>query len=137
MSYPHYSTECHEYHSVVKDFPHGERRPSIVCLCGSTRFSQQFREANFKFTLQGYIVLSVGCDTKLDAGLALSDATKKELDQLHMRKIDLCDFIFVLNVDGYIGESTQNEINYARSLKKQVNFLEDYIEAFPKEIFAL
>ncbi len=71
--------------------------PSIVCLCGSTRFGDAFREANLRETLAGKIVLSVGCDTKSDAGLSLTSVDKARLDELHKRKIELADSILVLN----------------------------------------
>ena len=90
--------------------------PEIICLCGSTRFMQQFQDANLKETMRGRIVLSVGCNTKDDAGLfgkmvteAQSDL-KIKLDMLHFRKIDLADSVFILNVDGYIGDSTAREL---------------------------
>jgi hypothetical protein len=108
-----------------------ERRnniPQIVCLCGSTRFMDAFREANLKFTLKDKIVLSVGCDTKSDIDLlkekVLTEERKTKLDKLHLRKIDLADFVYVLNVGGYIGSSTRNEINYALSIGKPVEYLE-------------
>ena len=105
-------------------------RPTIVCLCGSTRFSQAFRDANLRETLAGKIVLSIGCDMRSDAQLfghmPEEEVTriKKRLDELHLRKIDLADEVLVLNVNGYIGESTSNEIEYAISKGKYVKYLE-------------
>ena len=98
--------------------------PEIVCLCGSTRFFKEFDEWNFKFTLQGKIVLSIGCNTKSDKGLNLTVEDKTRLDELHKRKIDLCDTVFVLNVGNYIGESTRSEIEYAERIGKPVYYLE-------------
>lgn len=101
--------------------------PTIVCLCGSTRFVKQFQEAEFDETLKGNIVLTIGCDTKSDAELFTGEqgkAIKQQLDELHKRKIDLCDEILVLNVDGYIGESTRSEIEYAESYNKRIRYLE-------------
>lgn len=72
-------------------------RPKIVCLCGSTRFAEAYREANLRETLAGHIVLSVGCDTKSDQWVGLTEADKARLDELHLRKIDLCDEVLVLN----------------------------------------
>ncbi len=102
-----------------------EQRPVIVCLCGSTRFMHAFHEANLRETLAGRIVLTVGCDTKSDAMLGLAPDVKEMLDELHKRKIDLADEIFVLNVGGYIGTSTASEIVYARAHGKRVRFLEE------------
>lgn len=98
--------------------------PIIVCLCGSTRFSEAFHEANLRETLAGKIVLSIGCDFKSDDALGLTEADKKRLDELHLRKIDLADEILVLNVDGYVGESTAREIIYANDHGKRIRWLE-------------
>jgi hypothetical protein len=117
-----------------------EKRPTIVCLCGSTRFSEAFREANLLETLRGNIVLTIGCDTRSDADLFSDpaflsrwhtagppdiDAIKAKLDELHLRKIDLADEVLILNVGGYIGESTGRELAYARHHSKRVRFLVD------------
>lgn len=105
-------------------------KPTIVCLCGSTRFSQAFQNANLRETLAGRIVLSIGCDMRNDAdifGHLPADeltAIKARLDELHLRKIDLADEILVLNVNGYIGQSTARELAYARQQGKRVRFLE-------------
>jgi hypothetical protein len=101
-----------------------ETAPIVVCLCGSTRFSEAFREANFQETLSGNIVLSIGCDTKSDKGLGLTVADKKRLDWLHLRKIDLANEVLILNVGGYIGNSTRRELNYAIAQGKNVRYLE-------------
>lgn len=102
----------------------GIQRPTIVCLCGSSRFGEAFRKANLERTLSGEIVLSIGCDTKSDIDLAIRPQDKVALDELHKRKIDLADYIYVLNVGGYVGESTQSEIEYAQRHKKLVAWLE-------------
>lgn len=125
VSYPHFSTDCDEHHGLVRDF--GGPRPEIVVLCGSTRFGAAFRQANFDLTLAGHIVLSIGCDTKSDDDL-WSDPVKAaklkvELDDLHKRKIDLADRVLVLDVDGYVGESTRSEIQYAEKLGRPVSYL--------------
>jgi len=106
-------------------------RPTIVCLCGSTRFGDAFREANLQETIDGKIVLSIGCDLKSDHEL-WSDLTtieltrlKAQLDVLHLQKIDLADEILVLNIGGYIGESTMREIIYAERHGKLVRYLEE------------
>lgn len=100
--------------------------PEIVCLCGSTRFMDAFHEAGWQLTLDGYIVLTVGvCKHAEDhGGEALGEEVAAKLDELHRRKIDLADWVFVLNVGGYIGESTRNEIKYATAHRKQVTYLE-------------
>ncbi len=104
--------------------------PKIVCLCGSTRFGNAFREANLRETLDGKIVLSIGCnmrsDTETFGHLPDSELAiiKARLDELHLRKIDLANEVLVLNVGGYIGESTARELEYARLQGKMVRFLE-------------
>lgn len=102
-------------------------RPTIICLCGSTRFTHAFQLQNLQLTLRGYIVLSVGTDKKADELLGITEDQKVRLDELHLRKIDLSDMIMVLNVDGYVGESTKNEITYALKNDKGVRWLEDYV----------
>ena len=103
----------------------------VVTLCGSTRFREQFAKAQKDLTLQGYIVISVGLYghagdqevwENMDEGTLT--ATKEMLDDMHKRKIDMADEIFVINVDGYIGDSTKSEIEYAKSTNKMVNYLE-------------
>jgi len=105
-------------------------KPTVVCLCGSTRFYEAFAKANLDETLAGKIVLTIGMTTQSDAELFahLSEEErvriKADLDELHRRKIDLSDEILVLNVGGYIGESTQGEIEYARKTGKKIRYLE-------------
>ena len=99
-------------------------RPKVVCLCGSTRFMLAFYNANLNETLLGNIVLSVGCSSHSDADLKLTEETKGGLGELHKRKIDISDEIFVLNVGGYIGPSTRSEIEYAERHDVPVRYLE-------------
>lgn len=103
-------------------------KPIIVCLCGSTRFMDAFQAANLTETIAGKIVLSIGCNTKSDSDLIalgeLTEEAKAALDELHKRKIDLADEVLVLNVGGYIGESTRSEIDYAQRHGKTLRFLE-------------
>jgi len=118
---------CHAEPSQPANPPTPEAaadRPTIVCLCGSTRFSEAFRAANLRETLAGKIVLSIGCDFKSDDGLKLTSANKVRLDELHLRKIDLADEVLILNVGGYIGESTRREFLYAEGQNKKIRFLE-------------
>jgi len=103
--------------------------PPIVCLCGSTRFMEAFFDAGWKFTLEGQIVLSVGVCKHAEhhGGEALGQDVADKLDELHLRKIDLADSVFVLNVGGYIGDSTRKEIEYAVSKDKPIRYLESII----------
>ena len=105
-------------------------KPIIVTLCGSTKFFDTFTEHQLKETLAGHIVLTIGCNMRSDSELfshysqAELRLIKAKLDVLHFRKIDLSDEILVLNVGGYIGESTEREIEYARSIGVRVRYLE-------------
>jgi hypothetical protein len=125
MSYSHYAMDCVNVHDLVCDF--GGPKPTITVLCGSTRFSDAFQEANLRLTMAGEIVLSIGCDMKSDNELwsdpAEAEQIKQRLDHLHLRKIDLADQVYVLNVDGYIGQSTSREIAYAQTLRKPITYL--------------
>uniref|UniRef100_A0A6M3JW18 Uncharacterized protein n=2 Tax=viral metagenome TaxID=1070528 RepID=A0A6M3JW18_9ZZZZ len=98
-----------------------ENRPKIVCLCGSTRFIQEFQDHYARLTDEGCIVLTVG---RVVPQHEQHLERKKKLDELHLRKIDLADEVLVLNVGGYIGESTANEIAYAEKKGKPVKYLE-------------
>lgn len=103
-----------------------QSRPIKVCLCGSTRFSQAFQDANLFETLAGRIVLSIWCNTKSDEELAKAgvEINKDALDTLHLFKIDEADEVLILNVGGYIGESTYREVEYARLKNKRIRWLE-------------
>jgi len=99
----------------------------IVCLCGSTRFVDTFNEWRKILTLEGKIVLSIELvlpQTEREDPQHSNFQAKKMLDELHLRKIDLADEVMILNVGGYIGESTTRELKYAVSLGKSVKFLE-------------
>ena len=96
----------------------------VITLCGSTRFKEQFIEMQKKLTLEGNIVISVGAFGHCGDKEVWTDGTKAMLDRMHLAKIDLADEIFVINVDNYIGDSTRNEIEYAKSKGKKVRFLE-------------
>ena len=95
----------------------------IVTLCGSPRFKEQFMQAQKELTLQGCIVISVGLFGHAGDAEVWTEGTKAMLDDMHLRKIDLADEIFVINVDGYIGESTRREIAYAKQTGKPVRYL--------------
>lgn len=107
----------------------------VITLCGSTRFKDAFMETQKRLTLEGNIVISVGLfgysgDNEvwenMDEGTLTK--TKEMLDDMHKRKIDMADEIFVINVGGYIGSSTRSEIDYAKTTGKQVRYLEETLE---------
>lgn len=96
----------------------------VITLCGSTRFKDQFLEAQKRLTLAGNIVISVGLFGHSGDDEVWTEGTKEMLDDMHKRKIDMADRIYIINVNGYIGSSTRSEIEYARKKGKQVLFLE-------------
>lgn len=95
----------------------------IITLCGSTKFKDEFMKAQKVLTLKGNIVISVGLFGHSGDVEVWDGNTKQMLDDIHLRKIDMCDEIFVVNPNGYIGVSTHNEILHAKSKGKKVNFL--------------
>lgn len=95
----------------------------VITLCGSTRFKEDFERVNRELTLAGNIVISVGCFGH--SGDVFSDEQKIMLDDIHKRKIDMADAIYVINKDGYVGSSTRSEIQYALRLGKQIIYMED------------
>ncbi len=97
----------------------------VVTLCGSTRFRDAFMEAQKRLTLEGCIVISVGLFGHSGDDEVWAEGVKEMLDDMHKRKIDMADEIFVVNVGGYVGDSTRSEISYARAAGKKVNFLEE------------
>lgn len=184
MGYPHFSTDCIDFHDRIIDwgrkprenlrcpthpdshhsFTHlrtegtveywqcsapvrsaitGRQRPEcgaeftratdssfiprgIVTLCGSTRFPDEFKLHTRRLTLEGYIVISVGLfgHSELPAEqVVIGHPVKDMLDDLHKRKIDLADMVYVIDVDGYVGDSTRSEIEYAQSRGKAVHYM--------------
>ena len=95
----------------------------VITLCGSTRFKEDFERVNKMLTLAGNIVISVGCFGHM--GDTFTEEQKVMLDDIHKRKIDMADAIYVINKDGYVGSSTRSEINYALKTGKQIIFMED------------
>lgn len=103
----------------------------VITLCGSTRFKDAFFAAQKRLTLEGNIVISVGLfghsgDSEVWESMSEDTLTKTKemLDDMHKRKIDMADEIFVVNVGGYIGDSTRSEIEYAKAAGKPVLYLE-------------
>ena len=96
----------------------------VITLCGSTRFKDEFMEVQKRLTLAGNIVISVGLFGHSGDDEVWSEGVKEMLDDMHKRKIDMADEIFVINKNGYIGTSTRSEIEYAKKSGKQVEYLE-------------
>ncbi len=100
----------------------------VVCLCGSTRFTSEMLVKQWELTKQGYIVVSWCAlpDNYFDGGdkthIGDQEGVKEIVDEVHKRKIDLCDEVFILNIDGYIGESTASEIAYAKKIGRLIKY---------------
>ena len=95
----------------------------VITLCGSTRFKDAFLREQKRLTLEGNIVISVGLFGHSGDDEVWTEGTKEMLDDMHFRKIDMADEIFVINVGRYVGESTRAEIEYAKKTGKTVRFL--------------
>ena len=102
-------------------------RYKVITLCGSTRFKNEFIETQKRLTLAGNIIISVGLFGHSGDDEVWAEGTKEMLDDMHLRKIDLADEIFVINVGGYIGSSTKHEIEYAKETGKTVRYLEENV----------
>lgn len=118
---------------LVRYYAYENKKYPVITLCGSTRFKDEFMEAQKKLTLAGYIVISVGLFghsgdeevwENMDEGTLTK--TKEMLDDMHKRKIDMADEIFVINVGDYIGDSTKSEIAYAKAHGIKINYLEPH-----------
>ena len=100
----------------------------VITLCGSTRFKDAFIENQKRLTLEGNIVISVGMFGHSGDNEVWTHGTKEMLDDMHKRKIDMADEIFIINVGGYIGASTRSEIEYAKATGKPIKYLETLAE---------
>jgi len=97
----------------------------VVTLCGSSKFKEEFIQAQRELTLNGYIVISLGLFGHAEGyyNTIITKDVKNMLDDMHMCKIDMSDMIYVINKNDYIGHSTQSEINYAKSKGKSVVYM--------------
>lgn len=99
------------------------RKYNIITLCGSIRFKEEFLKVQEKMTLEGNIVFTPNFFNNFKGEISVE--MKKMLDEMHRQKIDLSEEIYVINVNGYIGESTKSEIEYAIANGKKVKYLEE------------
>jgi hypothetical protein len=116
----------------VMEYVRTKKNHNVITLCGSTKFKAEFERLNKELTLKGNVVISLGTyehsgDSEVWEGMEDGTYTKTKLmlDEMHLQKIDMCDQIMVVNVGGYIGESTANEIEYAKLLGKDILYLEE------------
>jgi nucleoside 2-deoxyribosyltransferase len=93
----------------------------IITLCGSTKFKKQFEQTNAYLTLQSNIVITLAFFEQSES-IEITEKQAELFGKIHFRKIEMSDEIFVIDVDGYIGESTRKEIDYAIHLGKEVNY---------------
>ena len=107
---------------VIKD----PKRYPVVCLCGSSKFKDDFIRVSEELTLQGNVVigLSLYGHAEHKFGTVITPEVKAMLDDMHRQKIDMSDSIYVINKGGYIGESTKREIAYARFHNKPIAYME-------------
>lgn len=94
----------------------------VITLCGSTKFKDDFEQVNRLLTLQGHVVISLGFFEQ-NEGVELTEEQIELFKTIHFKKIDLSDEIFVIDVNGYIGQSTKGEIAYAKSKGKTIRYL--------------
>lgn len=95
---------------------------TIICLVGSTRFKQAWERTALREALKGNVVLTASAYPHAD-NLQLTQMQKDFLAEMHLRKIDLAEEVLVINVNGYIGESTNVQILYAKKHGKPVKYL--------------
>ena len=116
-----------EPYPIKKDiFDESYEPMKIVCLCGSVRFREQFEIQACTYTLKGWIVVMPNCFGHNHFHKTMTGKSQKiDLDKLHFAKIRLADRVVIINKDGYIGESTRNELEYAKELGKEIIFTEE------------
>ena len=112
-----------EKNGIYQDmYDYSARTRRIVTICGSSDLEDLIHEKEKELTLKGYIVFTSNVYDYSN----LLDKEKEELIEIHKNKIRISDEIYVINKDNKIGEYTQKEIDYARSLKKLITYMEDY-----------
>ena len=99
------------------------KRYNIITLCGSIKFKDEFLKVQEKLTLERNIVFTPNFFNNIKKE-EITKERKKMLDEMHKQKIDMSDEIYIINVGGYIGDSTKSEIEYAKSKGKKVSYLE-------------
>lgn len=125
------STDCacdewqRDYKSFLSTLPEEKEEKKggkIICYCGSLRFKEQFQEMELRSLNEGNIALLPCCmfvDIERKFGKV---GYKEKADEIHKRKIDLADEVYIINPGGYVGESTRNEIEYAQSKGKRIKY---------------
>ena len=92
-------------------------------ICGSMRFSKQMQEIAFYLeTQKGFNILQC---VYIEKDVKFSENDLSVLQKAHYKKIDISDGIYVVNINGYIGESVKKEIEYAKQHNKEVLYHEN------------
>lgn len=104
------------------------KKPKIVCICGSTRFLDEMAITAWEMEKKGVLVIGPHLLPQSYPGVQASHQAEVEgvreiLDELHLRKIDICDEVYVVNPGGYIGNSTRNELKYAEKIGKPIKYM--------------
>lgn len=95
-----------------------------VTICGSMRFSDEMKR--IAFLLESRFGFNVLQCTYNESGLSLTPQMLERLENAHLRKIDLSDFVYIVDVDHYIGDSVRMEIAYAEERHKPVIYHSDF-----------
>lgn len=95
----------------------------VITLCGSTKFKDDFMRVAEDLEFKGNLVINLAAFSH-SGGKVPSEEDKKMFDLIHRQKIDMSDMIYVINKNGYIGESTRSEIEYAKEHGKEVLYME-------------
>ncbi len=103
------------------------KQTKIVCLCGSTKFKDEFIYHTKRLTLDGYIVLSVGVFSHQEPETLAPDVIDA-LNELHLRKIDIADEVLAICPGDYIGEGLKRELEYAKSLNIPIQYDKTKVE---------
>ncbi|XEC96589.1 hypothetical protein AB6A23_08625 [Paenibacillus tarimensis] len=96
----------------------------VITLCGSTKFKEQFEKANAYLTLQGNVVISLGMFEQSEE-IEITEELEALFGKIHLKKIDMADEVFIIDVNGYIGDSTRKEVEYAKSLGKAIRYFSE------------
>lgn len=105
------------------------RKPIIICICGSSRFVAEMAIFRWELEKSGEVItlglhLLPASYIKVRDHGAENEGIAEIMDELHLRKIDVSDKVFIFNKNGYIGKSTRNEIKYAEKIGKPITYLE-------------
>ncbi len=89
-----------------------------ITICGSMKFAEEMKQIAFVLeAIQGYNVLQC---TYNDSNMPVTLNMLEHLKQCHRRKIEMSDGIYVVDVNGYIGDSVKQEIEYAEKHHKEI-----------------